>query len=292
MTLDRQTSRGTASIRQVCQVFGLSRQALAKARKPCQPRRARPPPSPPAYASHDELVAGIQTVVAEQPGWGTRKVWASLRKRRGLVVSRRRVWAVMRSLGLVLEPSGQPRDLPGGHVYVEGSNRRWASDLTTVWTRQDGVVAITPVVDCGDRFLLACGVDIPQDAPTVLLPVESALHSEFTSPAGVPWAFELLTDHGPQYTGSDCKDLCTTWKVDHLFSRVGRPTGNALAERLIKTLKVELIWTRDWDSLDELRTAVEAWMHTYNRERPHQALGWLTPAEKRANSLGCDKVAA
>ena len=120
MTLDRQTSRRTASIRQVCQVFGLTRQALAKARKP---RGARPPPSRPAYASHDELVdgkcsrctAGIQAVVAEQPGWGTRKVWATLRKRRGLVVSRRRVWAVMRSLGLVLQPSGEPRELPGGH---------------------------------------------------------------------------------------------------------------------------------------------------------------------------------
>ena len=112
MTLDRQTSRRTASIRQVCQVFGLTRQALAKARKP---RGARPPPSRPAYASHDELVAGIEAVVAEQPGWGTRKVWATLRKRRGLVVSRRRVWAVMRSLGLVLQPSGEPRELPGGH---------------------------------------------------------------------------------------------------------------------------------------------------------------------------------
>jgi transposase InsO family protein len=38
--------------------------------------------------------------------------------------------------------------------------------------------------------------------------------------------------------------------------------------------------------------AVEAWMRTYNHERPHQALGWLTPAEKRANNLGCEKVAA
>ena len=126
----------------------------------------------------------------------------------------------------------------------------------------------------------------------MLLPIETALHDEFETAKGVPWGFELLTDHGPQYTGVDCKDLCATWAVDHLFSRVGRPTGNALAERLIKTLKVELIWTRDWDSLEDLRRAVAAWMNTYNHERPHQALGWLTPAEKRAKNLGCDKVAA
>jgi putative transposase len=289
--MDRQTCRGTATVKQLCQVFGLTRQALSKARRAPRPRGPRPPPSAPPYASHEELVAGIRTVVGEQPGWGTRKVWAVLRRRK-LVVSRRRVWAVMRSLGLVLEPSGEPRELPGGHVHVEGSNRRWASDLTTVWTRKDGVVAITPVVDCGDRYVLACGVDIPQDAPTVLLPIETALHDEFETAKGVPWGFELLTDHGTQYTGVDCKDLCATWAVDHLFSRVGRPTGNALAERLIKTLKVELIWTRDWDSLEDLRRAVAAWMNTCNHERPHQALGWLTPAEKRAKNLGCDKVAA
>ena len=90
----------------------------------------------------------------------------------------------------------------------------------------------------------------------------------------------------------DCKDLCATWAVDHLFSRVGRPTGNALAERLIKTLKVELVWTRDWDTLEDLRRAVAAWRNTYNHERPHQAFVWLTPAEKRSNNLGCDRVAA
>ena len=39
-----------------------------------------------------------------------------------------------------------------GHVTVADSNRRWATDLTTVWTRQDGVVALVPVIDCGDRF--------------------------------------------------------------------------------------------------------------------------------------------
>ena len=101
----------------------------------------------------------------------------------------------------------------------------------------------------------------------------------------MPAGLELLTDHGPQYTGSDCDQLCRRWRLDHLLAPVGRPTGNAVAERVILTLKVELIWTRDWDTIAELRAAVEQWMVEYNEVRPHQALKWRTPAEQRAENL-------
>jgi len=69
---------------------------------------------------------------------------------------------------------------------------------------------------------------------------------------------------------------------------VGRPTGNAVVERCIQKLEVELIWTRDWESIDELREAIVQWLYLYNQVRPHEALGWLTPAEKRAENLGTE----
>ncbi len=39
-------------------------------------------------------------------------------------------------------------------------------------------------------------------------------------------------------------------------------------------------------SADELREALTAWMRWYNTTRPHQALAWQTPAERRAEQLG------
>jgi len=67
-----------------------------------------------------------------------------------------------------------------------------------------------------------------------------------------------------------------------------RPTGDAVAERFIQTLDLELIWARDWESIEELREAVEQWLTAYNHVRPHQALDWMTLAEKRAESLGIE----
>jgi hypothetical protein len=58
----------------------------------------------------------------------------------------------MRAKGWVLLPIREGQgSAPGGQVVVADSNRRWAKDLTTAWTRKDGVAAIVPVVDCGDR---------------------------------------------------------------------------------------------------------------------------------------------
>jgi transposase InsO family protein len=45
---------------------------------------------------------------------------------------------------------------------------------------------------------------------------------------------------------------------------------------------------RGWESLAELREAVVQWLHVHNHVRPHEALGWMTPAEKRAENLGVE----
>lgn len=274
-------------MRQVCVALGLSRQAYYAAQRAPEEREPTARASRPGpWATAAELEAGIRRVVDSNPAWGVRKVWATL-KREGMVVGRNRVWAMMRALGLVLPPMRE-REGPGirGQVVVESSNRRWASDLTTVWTRRDGLVAVVPVVDCGDRVALEIGVSKSQESPAVLAPTERSLWAEFGRPSAVPDGLEYRTDHGPQYTGGDCGALCERWGLEHTFAPVGRPTGNAVAERLIQTLKVELLWPRDWESAEEVDQAVQAWKHRYNTKRPHQALGWETPAERRAKNLG------
>ena len=69
---------------------------------------------------------------------------------------------------------------------------------------------------------------------------------------------ELRTDHGSQYTGGDCRALLGRWGVEQTFSPVGRPTGNAVVERLHRTLKEEVIWLQDWEDAAEVERAVAA----------------------------------
>ena len=44
----------------------------------------------------------------------------------------------------------------------------------------------------------------------------------------------------------------------------------------------ECVWQQNFTSFAEARRAVKAWLDWYNRERPHQALSYLSPHEYRA----------
>lgn len=160
-----------------------------------RPRKERQGP----WATAQELEDGIREVIAENSGWGVLKVRAALRRPdRKVIASRKRVWAMMRRLGLVFAAPWERQEGPErrGHVTVPDSNRRWASDLTTVWTDREGIVGVTVVIDCGDRTLLDIEVAKSQESAAVLRPIVRALRAEFGTPGRVPDALELRTDHG------------------------------------------------------------------------------------------------
>jgi putative transposase len=287
IAISRETSRGKATRTQVCEAFSLSRQAFYAASRPPSEKRttgARPRAGGREIVPAQVLEDGIRGLVEDYPAWGTRKIWARLRKD-GMRASYKRVWSIMTALGLTFTPGTRRHSDCRGHVSVPDSNRRWATDLTTAWTTRNGWVAIVPVIDCGDRVVLDIEVTKSQESGCVLRPFERALERHFGSPLNVPSQLELRTDHGPQYTGVDCDNVCSAWRVNHTFAPVGRPTGNSVVERFIQTLKVELIWTRDWESEEELRIEIHRWLISYNNNRPHQALNWLTPFEKRCTNL-------
>lgn len=283
------TSSGRTSVTHLCGLFSVSRQAYYAAKKRLlEPSVVRlvTPPIRPDCVSAAELRLAIEEVVKAHPAWGHRKVWAVVR-RRGLLVGRRRVYEMMRELGLLLAPTHERRAAsPRGHVTTAEPNRRIATDLTTVWTRRDGLVAIALTVDCGCRSVLDVTATKSQESGAVLGSVERAFQLAFGCPSQVPDGVELRSDHGPQYTGSDAHALAMEWGIEQTFAPVGRPTGNAVAERTIQTMKLECVWLQDFDSVAHLQEELDAWQASFNEERPHQSLAWQTPAERRAERLG------
>lgn len=279
------TSAGIAQVRHLSEAFDLSRAALYKAASATEsvPRRPRKPAR--TSISNHRLLAEIEAITNEHRALGHRKVWAMLRRCK-IFVARRRVWQLMHDAKLTFEPSARRYEPQRGTVAVAEPNRRWSTDMTTVWTRREGWIAVTPVIDNGCRSLFEIGVSKGQDAPAILAPVERALQRAFGHSHAIPDALELRNDHGSVYTGSDCEKLCKRWRLTQTFSPVGRPTGNAVAERVIQTMKIEVLWLQDWEDGDEVRAALDRWRVFYNTERPHESLNWQTPAERRVERLG------
>ncbi len=286
--MSRQTSRGEAPVATLCVTFGISRAAYYAVKErmraqPCSGAKSNVVrlPRRPNVASAEQVLVAVRKIIQENLAWGVRKVWAMLRREHGLNVSRKRVWTLMRGANLVLARDREPGDPPRGNVTTELPNRRFATDITTVWTKREGWVAITPTIDCGCRTLLALPVSKAQDALTILSSVREALVAAFGDPSNVSEGLELRTDHGPQYTGADCEALVRHWGLDHTYAPIGWPTGDAVVERVIRTMKEELLWLRDWNDAEEIRLALADWRRAYSERRPHQARAWRTPAEVR-----------
>ena len=54
-----------------------------------------------------------------------------------------------------------------------------------------------------------------------------------------------------------------------------------MIERFFRTLKEEGVWQTSFKNRDEAFIAIATWMDKYHNERPHSALGYLTPEEYR-----------
>ena len=59
----------------------------------------------------------------------------------------------------------------------------------------------------------------------------------------------------------------------------GRYQDNILIERLWRTVKYEEVYLKAYANSLEARKALREYFRFYNHQRPHQALGYRTPAE-------------
>lgn len=65
--------------------------------------------------------------------------------------------------------------------------------------------------------------------------------------------------------------------IRRAFTSYCDPKGNADTERLIRTIKDEPIWLREWSSVAESAGALAEFVETFNAEYLHPALGYRTP---------------
>lgn len=156
-----------------------------------------------------------------------------------------------------------------------GPNRRWASDITYVWTWA-GWLYLAVVLDLFSRRVVGWAMDTRLDTESLTL---SALQMALTSRAPDRGLIHH-SDRGTQYTSGDFQRVLDARGIVCSMSRRGDCWDNAVVESFFATLKLDLVFRRTFRTRAEARQAIFNYIEVfYNRQRRHSYLGYRNPVE-------------
>ena len=105
---------------------------------------------------------------------------------------------------------------------------------------------------------------------------------------GTPDIFN--TDQGAQFTSEAFTGLLERQGVTVSMDGKGSYTDNLFIERLWRSLKYEEVYLKAYTDGREARSQIGEYFRFYNTQRPHQALGYRTPAEVYTSEREADMV--
>jgi len=253
-----------------CDLLGLSRSTLYE-------RAAAP------SALNLELMRRLDEEYTAHPFYGSRRMTAVLR-RAGYPVNRKRVQRLMAELGLAViyprpglsQPNPEHRLYPYllRGVTVTGPDHVWSTDITYIRLNR-GFVYLVAILDWYSRKVLGWRLSNTLETRFCLDCLEEALQ-----PCR-PRIFN--TDQGAQFTSTGFTSRLVQAGIQISMDGRGRCHDNIFVERLWRSVKYEEVYPNAYDTPDNAYRGLHQYFNFYNDQRPHQALGYRTPAEVYAD---------
>jgi len=221
-----------------------------------------------------EIIAGLLDLAHRRPEEGFPKLFKRLR-RQGRRWGHNRVHRVYCSLKLNKRRKGKrrlPTRNPAPLQVSQTMNECWSADFMSdaLW---DGRRYRTfNVVDDFNREALLIEVDFNLPAPRVVRELD-----RIAAYRGYP--LKLRLDNGPELISLALAEWAEEHGVVLEFIKPGKPMQNGFIERFNRTYRQAVLDMYVFTTLDEVREQTEKWLNEYNEERPHDALGDMTPRE-------------
>lgn len=279
-----EAERSGESVASTCRRYGISRDTYYRYRRRYLADgldglvdKSKAPQSSPVQIDPD-LEVMICKMRKDHPRWGARRIHGELEK---LGISPPAISTIHQALRrnhlVALQPPRRPKALK--RFEREVKNDLWQIDATQVRLADQSKAWVMDMIDDFSRYLLAA---IACAQPTGIAAWDCF---EFASSNyGLPR--QVLSDNALSFTGRfhdvevEFERSLAELGVELINSRPAHPETLGKLERFHRTLKEWLADEGPPQDLAHLQELLDAFRHHYNRERPHQAIGNLTPAER------------
>ena len=153
-------------------------------------------------------------------------------------------------------------------------NQLWVADITYIETRE-GWLYLAAILDLYSRKIVGWAMSEHIDTALVLKALVMAL-----SHRNPPVNLLFHSDRGVQYASGDYRRALSAAGLVASMSRKGNCYDNATMESFWSTLKLELVYRRDFASRQEACRHIFDYIEVfYNRQRAHSALGYHSPVD-------------
>ncbi len=212
------------------------------------------------------------------PYFGSRKIAVKLREE-GYNVGRKTVRRLMQKMGIYAiypKTNLSKRNFKESIVPyllrnypVNFPNQVWSIDITYI-PMPKGHMYLTAIIDWYSRKIVGHYLSDTLDTDSVIHAVKKAVETH-----GIPAI--LNSDQGCQFTSNEYKSLLVKLHIRQSMDGKSRWADNIMIERWFRSLKTEQIYPNEYHSPRELRQLINEYVDAYNKERPHEALGYKVP---------------
>jgi len=223
-------------------------------------------------ATNIAVLARLQAHAAVRARFGYRRLHILL-EREGFAVNHKRVHRLYQAAGLQVRRRRRKRLTRADRIPLPKPSQRrerWSMDFTSDTLADGRNFRTLNIVDDFTRECVAIEVDRSLPGLRVARVLDRLL-----AMIGLPQT--IVVDNGPEFAGRTLDAWAYARGVTLRFIRPGKPIENAFVESFNGKFRDECLNEHWFVSLADAKAVIEAWRVDYNTERPHRALGQLTP---------------
>lgn len=264
-------------IRRMCRILEVSRSGYYAWLKRPESRRSQ---------EDRRLKVQIRTLFRKNhKRYGSPRIYQALR--RGESIGKNRVARLMREDGLIARSRRKFKattdsnhrhpvapNLLNRQFDASAPDAVWLGDITYIPT-SEGWLYLAVLMDLASRRIVGWSMSDRIKSELTLQALDSAIRRRRPRRGLIHH-----TDRGSQYACGDYQQALAAHGIRCSMSRRGNCWDNAPMESFFRSLKVELVFGRRFETRASARQEIFDYIEAYyNQKRLHSSLGYLSPAE-------------